>query len=441
MIDLTVCEELGNAVELNNTPDLAHVALLGITDLKFGLDLDRQSSLFSCTSVRQVLGYVGDPSASNGPTLISVPAGVEAIVGGRWDGSKFLTTKTDGSTLCPFTNTSTPDGVVKVFTGFQNYDVSTAFAAGEQCRIKTSAGNYVYMTSSGGTSDSTAVVVTDADIGSTVGPDNDITWTVEGYCTIEGTLLEDVSTTVLLNSDAPATQTTGSLALGNWTLSYYGDGNATPSGNSATIIGGAAASDGSPNTFEVTVAGTVDVTVAGAAAGDYFQLESGDFPTSIIITAGAEVTRSATLLSDTTAGRLSADSGAGRIVYFNTETTETAAIVAFEEALTDGIRILTTPTRTSLYNRIDDVNEDNVNFNITKEVGFFVTDYYWNDTEFGLRTFKPGEAEPSFETTPVTVTPVIAPTFIMGGRPGLAVLANINLLSHEINSAKEDFGW
>src|SRR5581483_8605440 len=49
-------------------------------------------------------------------------------------------------------------------------------------------------------------------------------------------------------------QTSASLATGTYTLWCNGSGSVTPSGGTATITGAAAASQGAPNTFTVTVA-------------------------------------------------------------------------------------------------------------------------------------------------------------------------------------------
>lgn len=97
------------------------------------------------------------------------------------------------------------------------------------------------------------------------------------------------ATNNLLNSTAPVTQTTASLGTGTYTLWVNGSGSATPSGGTATITGAAAASNGSPNTFTVTVAGTVTITKSGAL--NAFQLESGSLGTPLIVTAGATASR------------------------------------------------------------------------------------------------------------------------------------------------------
>jgi len=104
-----------------------------------------------------------------------------------------------------------------------------------------------------------------------------------------GWLIEEPRINYLLNSTVPATQTTQSLATGTYTLWVNGSGTATPSGGTATITGAAAASNGSPNTFVVTVTGTVVVTVSGSL--NAFQLELGGAAnvyagSSLIVTGG-----------------------------------------------------------------------------------------------------------------------------------------------------------
>jgi len=106
-----------------------------------------------------------------------------------------------------------------------------------------------------------------------------------------GLLIFEARTNLLLNSNAPATQTTASLGTGTYTLWCNGSGSVLASGGTATITGAAPATNGSPNTFTVTVAGTVTATVTGLL--NAFQLESGAFGTSFIVTAGATATRAA----------------------------------------------------------------------------------------------------------------------------------------------------
>lgn len=121
------------------------------------------------------------------------------------------------------------------------------------------------------------------------------TWTAfasnELRITDLGFLNEESRTNYLLNSDAPATQTTGSLGTGSYTLWVEGSGSALVSAGSAAITGAASATQDNPDTFTVTGAGTVTVTVSGLLTK--FQLEAGSFASSFILTAGVTTTRAA----------------------------------------------------------------------------------------------------------------------------------------------------
>lgn len=97
--------------------------------------------------------------------------------------------------------------------------------------------------------------------------------------------VEPAATNLLLNSDAPATQTVAVSDATTYTLSVYGSGSAE-----ITVGGAGTATEGAPLTFTTTGA-SVEVTVTGSL--DYFQLELGDVATSIIITDGSAVTREA----------------------------------------------------------------------------------------------------------------------------------------------------
>jgi hypothetical protein len=108
----------------------------------------------------------------------------------------------------------------------------------------------------------------------------------------KGLLVEEGRTNLLLNSTAPATQTTGSLANGTYTLWYNGAGTATMSSGTATGCGTSVASQGTAISFTTSGgAGTCVITVANAGASDRFQLELGAYPTSLIVTAGTTVAR------------------------------------------------------------------------------------------------------------------------------------------------------
>lgn len=112
-----------------------------------------------------------------------------------------------------------------------------------------------------------------------------------------GLLVEEGRTNQLKNSAAPVTQTTASLGTGNYVLWVNGSGSATSSAGTATITGAGAATQGSPNIFVVTVAGTVTVTVSGSL--NAFQLEqcpfgtAGFFGSSLIVTTSSTGARAA----------------------------------------------------------------------------------------------------------------------------------------------------
>jgi hypothetical protein len=96
-------------------------------------------------------------------------------------------------------------------------------------------------------------------------------------------------TNYLLNSTAPATQTTSSLAVANHALWVIGTGSATVTAGTGVATGLGTATPGTPLIFAVTTAGTFTVTVTGSL--NRFQLERGGSPTSFIVTAGAIATR------------------------------------------------------------------------------------------------------------------------------------------------------
>lgn len=113
-----------------------------------------------------------------------------------------------------------------------------------------------------------------------------------------GVKVEPAATNRLLNSTAPVTQTTASLATGTYCLWVIGSGSATSSAGTATGSGFGTATAGAPNVMTLTGAGTVTVTVAGSL--DRFQLELATAPTTFIVTAGAVATRAVEQLYCTT---------------------------------------------------------------------------------------------------------------------------------------------
>lgn len=143
-----------------------------------------------------------------------------------------------------------------------------------------------------------------------------------------GLLVERSNTNFLLNSLAPATQTTQVLSTGTYTLSVEGSGSASVAGNTATIAGGGTATEGNSITFQITALGSLTVTVTGMLTA--FQIENFDEVSSLIVTGGTTATRQlddvsipissfgASLLSGTLlaqVGRLPFKTGAGANVF------------------------------------------------------------------------------------------------------------------------------
>lgn len=106
-----------------------------------------------------------------------------------------------------------------------------------------------------------------------------------------GLLSFEARTNQLLNSAAPATQTTASLGTGVYTLWVNGSGSAQMALGTGVGCGTGTATNGTPVNFTITVAGTCIVTVVGSL--NFFQLELGAFGTSGIVTAGTAASRAA----------------------------------------------------------------------------------------------------------------------------------------------------
>jgi hypothetical protein len=104
-----------------------------------------------------------------------------------------------------------------------------------------------------------------------------------------GLLIEEARTNQLLNSNAPATQTTGTLSATASILWVNGSGSTALSNGTATGCIGTA-TNGTAVAFTPT-AGTCTGTVTGSL--NAFQLEAGANGTSFILTAGATATRAA----------------------------------------------------------------------------------------------------------------------------------------------------
>jgi len=103
-----------------------------------------------------------------------------------------------------------------------------------------------------------------------------------------GFLLEGARENLFLDSTSPASQSIA-VATGDHTLWVNGDGSIACAAGTAVGTGFGTASQGSPVTFNITGAGTVDFTVTGSL--NAAQVEAGSFGTSFVETGGSSVMR------------------------------------------------------------------------------------------------------------------------------------------------------
>ena len=143
-----------------------------------------------------------------------------------------------------------------------------------------------------------------------------------------GVLIEAAATNLLLNNTTLSTQTRTITNTAQYTLSFYGSGSIVLSGAAATTVTGTSATVRTTYTFSA-VSTSLTLTVSGSVT--YAQLETGASATSVIVTAGAAVTRPA-------------DSISGYGVFYNGFTDSTPAYNAgtaydFEDVVQYGGRL------------------------------------------------------------------------------------------------------
>jgi hypothetical protein len=119
---------------------------------------------------------------------------------------------------------------------------------------------------------------------------------------LNGVLIEEARTNVLLNSAALGTQSVTVTAQA-YVLSFTGTGTITKSGTATGALVGTGASQRVSQTFTPT-AGSLTLTVTGTVTNA--QLEAGGFPTSYIPTTATSATRAVDVASMPTGGWLSA---------------------------------------------------------------------------------------------------------------------------------------
>lgn len=109
-----------------------------------------------------------------------------------------------------------------------------------------------------------------------------------------GVLIEPAATNLLLNNTALSTQTRTVSNGASYTVSFYGTGSITLSGAATGATTGTGANVRTTRTF---TAGSTSLTLTVSGSVTYAQLELGTYASSVIVTAGASVTRNADVIS------------------------------------------------------------------------------------------------------------------------------------------------
>ena len=489
MSNLALIEELNNdTVDLEASGKLAVFEDLGLVDLAFGLDAVRQNSSFSCTSVRNILMYDGAmPSASNTRKLIAVPAGVEAWEGAVWDGSKC----TFPHTLHPFRWKKTRTGQVKVFRGIQDRASSIGYLKGVQRRLITENGNKKWaICSVAGTSAASQPTLTET-AGTLI--DGSVTWKIMGFACVEGVNLEDASSDLsTYNRDlsnviwaktntTAAKDATGADGVANSASKLTATG---ASGTALqTVTSASSVHTHAPFVRRKTGTGTVDITVNGGlnwqditneinstyyvrvqesqtvtnpqfgfrltSSGDEIEVdfagvEDNPFATSPIETVASAQTRAETTLSNPTAGILTAESGAIKMVFALDNVSGDNGVFTINDN-TNNNRFLARidsdagTKRLEVVSRIGEVTVFTIDdTNIITDVNALVEiNVYWGETGEGARAFNVGEVAPSF-TTSSTGSGIYLGSEFEFFNPVFGLHASGNLLSAELSDNPSD---
>jgi hypothetical protein len=149
---------------------------------------------------------------------------------------------------------------------------------------------------------------------------------------LNGLLIEDARTNVLLNSATLGTQSVAVTAQA-YTLSFYGTGTITKTGTATGALVGTGATQRVSQVFTPT-AGTLTLTVTGTVSNA--QLEAGPFATSWIATTAAAATRAqeSCTIPPANMGFFTSPGGSwmAEFINFNPPSSLTPRVVAYPQA-------------------------------------------------------------------------------------------------------------
>lgn len=289
---------------------------------------------------------------------------------------------TSGRTLQPLQNVTTANGVVKNYLRYNTRQDTTAYSLGDKVAAEASDGvdRWYECTTAGTTGTGTAMPTS-----GTVA-DGAVTWTYGGYHTIKGYLGGGARTNYFLNSETPVDQTVDltSPGTGDYTLSVHGSGDVAVAANTATGTGFGTASDGTDVTFNLTGAGTVDLTITGGTP-DIVMLEKGSFASSPIPTAGTSVTRPATVLSHATEEVIRSQGWGGRFLVNPIAAGQTGWLVNSYTDANNEVGVLVEPTQMTFRKRDTGTDTDAVlSYTHAKDTPCLV-DIYQSTAGMGIR--------------------------------------------------------
>jgi len=160
-------------------------------------------------------------------------------------------------------------------------------------------------------------------------------------------------TNLFVNPTIPANQDIDltSVGTGDYTLSGYGSGSVTVAANTATGTGFGTASAGSDVTFNITVAGTITLTVTDTP--DIVQVEQNSFATSPV-----DGVRQTTRLIESTTGEYRANNLCGIIQSIPMGAGQTAWLLHSYVDANNGFGILQEPTQITFRKTASGVDTD-----------------------------------------------------------------------------------